>query len=550
MDRERWDKRSAFVMAAIGSAIGLGNVWRFPYVAYANGGGAFLIPYIIALITTGVPLVALEYYLGIRYQRGPTEAYGFIRKKSNYIGWFALCVATMITFYYTVVIAWAWNYMLYSIGVKWAGIESDFFFGKVLGLSKGIDQLRGIQWPLVLGNFLTWLAIFLILFKGIKVVGRVVNWTVGIPWLLLAVLFVRGITLNGAASGLDFYLRSDFSKLLDPNVWLAAYGQIFFSLSLGFGIMIAYASYLPKDSDINTNAWVVSFADCATSFFAGFAVFSTLGYLAMVTNQPLDKVVGGGPALAFVIYPTAIAQLPGGVFIQSIFGVMFFFTLLTLGIDSAFSGVEAIVAGLKDSFKIRREVALFWFCLVGFLAGFLYTSKAGLFWLDVVDHWMNWGLVIVGLLEAILIGWFYDINKISADIDSTSEIKLGKFWVFCIKIVTPLVLLVTIVLSIYKEILNPYGGYPTWALMIGGWILMITLLFLSILLQEREYLPNMTNKFLIFIGWLIIYVGMILSFYLFYRATMRLWASFLLGASIVAGAAIINAVRKKDLQSA
>lgn len=495
-------------------------------------------------------MVALEYYLGIRYQRGPTEAYGFIRKKSNYIGWFALCVATMITFYYTVVIAWAWNYMLYSIGVKWAGIESDFFFGKVLGLSKGIDQLRGIQWPLVLGNFLTWFAIFLILFKGIKVVGRVVNWTVGIPWLLLAVLFVRGITLNGAASGLDFYLRSDFSKLLDPNVWLAAYGQIFFSLSLGFGIMIAYASYLPKDSDINTNAWVVSFADCATSFFAGFAVFSTLGYLAMVTNQPLDKVVGGGPALAFVIYPTAIAQLPGGVFIQSIFGVMFFFTLLTLGIDSAFSGVEAIVAGLKDSFKIRREVALFWFCLVGFLAGFLYTSKAGLFWLDVVDHWMNWGLVIVGLLEAILIGWFYDINKISADIDSTSEIKLGKFWVFCIKIVTPLVLLVTIVLSIYKEILNPYGGYPTWALMIGGWILMITLLFLSILLQEREYLPNMTNKFLIFIGWLIIYVGMILSFYLFYRATMRLWASFLLGASIVAGAVIINAVRKKGLQSA
>lgn len=549
MARERWDKRSGFIMAAIGSAIGLGNVWRFPYIAYANGGGAFLIPYIIALITTGIPLVALEYYLGIRYQRGPTEAYGLIRKKSNYIGWFALCVAAMITCYYTVVMAWTWNYMLYSIGVKWAGIEGDFFFGKVLGLSKGIHQLGGIQWPLVLGNLLTWLAIFVILFKGVKVIGKIVNWTVGIPWLLLAILVVRGITLNGAASGLDFYLSPNFSKLLDPSVWLAAYGQIFFSLSLGFGIMIAYASYLPEDSDINTNAWVVSFSDSATSFFAGFAVFSTLGYLAMATNQPLDKVVGAGPALAFVIYPTAIAKLPGGIFIQSIFGVMFFSMLLALGIDSAFSLIEAVVTGLKDSFKIKRKAALFWVCLVGFLIGSLYTSKAGLFWLDVVDHWMNWGLVIVGLLEAILIGWLYEINRVSADIDSTSEIKLGKFWVFCVKILTPLVLLVTIVLSIYKEILNPYGGYPTWALMAGGWILMITLLFLSILLQEREYLQNITNKFVIFVGWLIIYVGMILSFYLFYKATARLWASLLLGASIIVGAVIINAIRKKGLQN-
>lgn len=548
MDRERWDKRSAFILAAIGSAIGLGNVWRFPYVAYANGGGAFLIPYIIALITTGIPLVALEYYLGIRYQRGPTEAYGFMRKKSNYIGWFALCVAAMITFYYTIVMAWTWNYMLYSVGVQWAGVEEEFFFRKVLGLSGNISQLGGLQWPLVLGNFLTWLGIFLILFKGVKVIGKVVNWTVGLPWLLLAILAIRGMTLNGAASGLDFYLRPDFSKLLDPNVWLAAYGQIFFSLSLGFGIMIAYASYLPRDSDINTNAWVVSFSDSATSFFAGFAVFSTLGYLAMATNQPLDKVVGAGPALAFIIYPTAIAKLPGGVFVQSIFGIMFFSMLLALGIDSAFSLIEAVVTGLRDSFKIKRGSALFWVCLVGFSVGFLYTSRAGLFWLDIVDHWMNWGLVIVGVLEAILVGWLYEINRVSADIDSTSQIKLGKFWVFCVKILTPVVLSVTIVLSIYKEILNPYGEYPTWALMVGGWILLMTLLSLSILLQERKYLPTMTNRSLIVGGWLIIYVGMILSFYLFYYATMRLWASLLLPASIVAGTLIINAIRRKGLQ--
>src|SRR6056297_768186 len=182
MARERWEKRSSFILAAIGSAIGLGNVWRFPYMAYSNGGGAFFIPYIIALITTGIPLVALEYYLGARHQLGPSEAYGKVKKNTNYIGWFALGVAGMITFYYAVVMGWAFNYLYSSIGIKWAGNEGNFFNNTVLGISKGIYSFGGLRWPVVLGTFLTWVAIFLIIFKGIKVVGKVVNWTVGIPW--------------------------------------------------------------------------------------------------------------------------------------------------------------------------------------------------------------------------------------------------------------------------------------------------------------------------------------------------------------------------------
>jgi NSS family neurotransmitter:Na+ symporter len=545
MARERWDKRAAFVMAAIGSAIGLGNVWRFPYMAYANGGGAFFIPYLIALITTGIPLVALEYYLGVRYQQGPTEAYGFIKKRTNYIGWFALGTAAMITFYYTVVMSWAWNYMFYSIGVDWAGNEKNFFFGNVLGITKSIEDLGGIQWYLVLGNVVTWGVIFLVIFKGVKVVGKVVTWTVCIPWALILVLIIRGITLQGSANGLDFYLRPDFSHLLNPTVWLGAYGQIFFSLSLGFGIMIAYASYLPKDSDINTNAWVVSFANCATSFFAGFAVFSVLGYLAFTTNQPVEKVVGAGPGLAFVTYPTAIAKLPGGVVVQSIFGIMFFLMLVTLGIDSAFSLVEAIVTGLKDSFNLNRAKVTFWVCFVGAVVGFLYASRAGLYWLDVVDHWMNWGLVIVGLLEAILIGWFFDINKVSSDIDSTSEMKFGKLWVISVKYITPAILLITIIKSIYKELKYHYEGYPIWSLIVGGWILLISLMFFAFIMQSRKEIPTMNAKFLRFIAWLIIYSGLIIAFYLFYGATHLLIPSIVLVASVVVGSLIISMLNKQ-----
>ncbi|MDB9822415.1 sodium-dependent transporter [Deltaproteobacteria bacterium] len=544
MARERWGRRSAFIMAAIGSAIGLGNVWRFPYMAYTNGGGAFFIPYLIALITTGIPLLSLEYYLGIRYQKGPTEAYDFIKKKSNFIGWFALGTAAMITFYYCVVISWAWNFMFHSIGVDWTGDEKSFFFDRILGISDSIGNLGGIQWHLVLGNLITWVLIFLIVFKGIKVVSKVVTWTVGLPWVLLLILIVRGITLEGSTRGLDFYLRPDFSQLLNPNVWLGAYGQIFFSLSLGFGVMIAYASYMPKDSDIHTNSWVVSFANCTTSFFAGFAVFSILGYLALTTNQPIEKVVGSGPGLAFVIYPTAIAKLPGGLVVQSIFGVLFFLMLITLGIDSAFSLVEAIVTGIRDSSGISRQKVTFWVCLTGFLVGFLYVTYAGLYWLDVVDHWMNWGLVIVGLLEAILIGWFFNISEVSDDIDATSEVKFGKLWIISVKYITPFILLAIIISSIYKELRIPYEGYPIWSLMIGGWVLLISLMFFSFLIQSRKDIKEMNAKFIRFTGWLIIYAGLITAFYLFYIFSNIILPSAILVGSVIIGSIIISSLNK------
>jgi NSS family neurotransmitter:Na+ symporter len=519
-------------------------------MAYSNGGGAFFIPYVIALITTGIPLLALEYYLGVRYQRGPTEAYGLVKKNTNYIGWFAVATASMITIYYCVVISWAWNYLFHSFGVQWAGGEKDFFFKTVLGISEGIGSLGGMQWSLVLGNLITWLVIFLVIFKGVKIVGKVVTWTVALPWALILILIIRGVTLEGAAKGLDFYLSPDFSRLLDPQVWLGAYGQIFFSLSLGFGIMVAYASYMPKESDINTNSWIVSFANCATSFFAGFAVFSVLGYLALTTNQPIEGVAKAGPGLAFVIYPTAIAKLPGGVFIQSIFGILFFFMLITLGIDSAFSLVEAIVTGLKDSFTLGREKVTFWVCVVGFLVGFLYCTGAGLYWLDVVDHWMNWGLVMVGLLEAVLIGWFFSIQKVSDDIDATSEIKFGKFWVVCVKYITPLVLLITIVSSIYKELKAPYGGYPIWSLMVGGWILLITLMFIAFIIQSRKEIPSMDRKFFRFIGWLIIYGGLIVAFYLFYAGVHTLIPLATLVGSILIGSIIIRQLNRQRLKAA
>lgn len=551
MAREKWAKQDAFIMAAIGSAIGLGNVWRFPYMAYSNGGGAFFIPYIVALITAGIPLLALEYYLGIYYQTGPTKCYAKIHKKAGWIGNLSLGASFMITVYYCVIMAWVWKYLYYSFNINWAGKEKLFFYEKTLNLSESISTLGGIQWPLVLGLFLTWLFIYLIIFKGLKVVSKVINWTVGLPWVIILILLIRGVTLPGAFNGLEFYLNPQFSKLLEPSVWLAAYGQIFFSLSLGFGIMVAYSSYLPKNSDIATSAWVVSFANSLTSFFAGFAIFSALGYLATLSGTPVSEVIKSGPGFAFIVYPSVISTLPGGPIAQATFGFSFFLMLLLLGIDSAFSLTEAITTGLRDSFGFKREWVCFWVCLAGFLGGSIYVTSSGLYWLDIVDHWMNWILVFVGLFEAILIGYFCDVKEVARFIDNQSKIKIGKLWIFSIKYLTPFVLILTLGSNIFNEIKTPYGGYPLKYLVFGGWG---SVLFLTIFAFVSHYWQSIKRSgrhaLSMFSLLSISIIGLLFSIYRFYQSTeVILMASIIFLGAIALFGIFLSKIFNQEVQA-
>ena len=551
MARERWDKRQAFIMAAIGSAIGLGNVIRFPYQLAQNGGASFLIPYVVALITTGIPLLALEIYFGIRFQKGPTEALGKVRKNTNFIGWFAvLAGAAMITFYYTVLMGWSVNYMaksvqgLFSGALPWSENSRRFFFNEILKFKETPFSFGALNIGSVIGNLVVWSAVFLVLLKGVKVVGKIVNWTVGIPWIIIIVLIIRGITLEGSGAGLEYYLHFDYHQILEPRVWLAAYGQVFFSLSLGFGVIIAYASYMPKDSDINANAWVISFANCATSFFAGFAIFSTLGYMAAVQGVPVADVAGDpGIGLAFVAYPSAIASLPGGIVTQALFAIAFFFMIFMLGVDTAFSLVETIVTGLKDTFGGKRVKITATVCVVGFLFGFIYCFQNGLIWLDIVDHWMSWGLMGVGLMEAVLIGWFYNTKKVIVDIDSTSGIKFGTFWIICIKYVTPIILILTFIVNFVNEFNKPYEGYNTVALLIGGWGLLITLFFIALLLQKRGDLKN-PGKLL---GYAIAIAGFVFSANYYYAHNNALGTVFLIVA-IAIGVVTGKYVKSKEIE--
>lgn len=494
--RDRWDSRFAFVMAAIGSAVGLGNVWRFPAKVYECGGGAFFIPYIVALITAGIPLMILEMGIGQMFQGGAPKALRRMNRNFEWVGWFALAVGTVIAFYYAIVMAYAWHYLYESVRyaldtLPWAGKAEEYFYRDVLAMSTKPEDLFVIRWPLVAGLALTWAMVFLIIHRGVHRVGRVVLITVPLPVLLLGILAVRGLTLEGALQGIEYYLTPDFAKLKDPRVWLEAYGQIFFSLSVGFGVMIAYASYNRRRGDITNNAFITSFADCATSFLAGFVVFSVLGFLAVKTHTSVDKVVSGGLGLAFVTYPTAIVRLGDlGAFWPPVVAVLFFLMLLSLGIDSLFSMVEAVCAGLEDRFPFithRRASAIL--CVLGFVVGvFFFATRAGVGWLDIADHWASYGFVFVGLMQCLIVGYFFRTERLTHYINSVSEIHLGGWWDLCIRLITPLSLIIFLGAGLLAEITDRlYGSadWPRWMVLVGPSLLFA--FFLTAFLLARQW---------------------------------------------------------------
>jgi NSS family neurotransmitter:Na+ symporter len=476
-------------MAAVGSAIGLGNVWRFPYVCYENGGGAFLIPYFIALFTAGIPLMILEFSVGHWARGSPPDVFKKIGKKWEWAGWLTVLIPFIVASYYIVVMSWCFSYMIYSIDLRWGMYAEQFFLKNFLGITSSPLIFGGIRIPVLLGLIAIWISIFLILYKGVKRIGKVVALTVPIPTILLIVLTIRGLTLPGSIEGISYYLSPNFSQLLNAKVWLAAYAQVFFSLGVAQGIMITYASFLKRKSDITNNAFITSLADAGTSFFAGFTVFSIVGYLAASKGVGIENLGIAGPYLIFVTYPTAISLLP----IAALFGVIFYIALLTFGIDSAFSMIEPITSGIHRKWKITKIKATAIICTLGFFASLIFTTGSGIYWLEMLDHFIaNFGLVTVGLVECLILGWIFNLNRLREHANKTSDIIIGRWWNMLIKFIIPAVLIIILVASIADNIINPYMNYPWWIILIGGMAPVIIIFLLSLLLMKIKDIKEET----------------------------------------------------------
>jgi len=489
--RERWSSRFTFIFAAIGSAIGLGNVWRFPYMSYSYGGGAFLVAWFVGLLIMGVPWLIMEFGMGRYFQKGAPGVFAGIGKKLEWIGWWPVFVAFLIVSYYCVIMAWALRYAVSSVVMAWGVGEAgasgagDFFFKTVLKLSDGPGTLGHPVVPIVIGLAVVWIAMYIIIYKGAGRTGKIAVWTVIIPWVILVVLLIRGLTLPGAVKGLNYYLTPDWAKLKQGDVWFAALSQIAFTLSVGMAGMYAYGSFVAKKGDITNNAFITSFSNCATSYFAGFAVFSIIGFIMQSLNIPIDKVSASGLGLAFVSYPVGISMMPTGA---PVVGVLFFLCLFFLGIDSAFFLAHGgVIAPIYDKFGMKLKNSTLLICILGFLLGILFTTQGGLYWLDIIDRAVSfYGLLLTGAIASFVVGWIFPAKKLRDHINETSDIKLGAWFDWMLKIVVPAgALFVVIYGGFAKDLPLKYGGYPKWAAAFV-WITLVVTFILSFVFQSLK----------------------------------------------------------------
>lgn len=479
-NRPQWGTRAGFIMAAAGSAIGLGNIWRFPAVAYENGGGAFFIPYLFALLTAGIPILVMEFAIGHKYRSSAPGSLGKINRKFQGIGWWQLAISFVISVYYAAVIAWALSYAIFAINLRWGDDTEGFLFGQYLKLAETPGQFGGIVPGVFIPLLIVWLVALFILYSGVRKGIEAAN-KIMLPalFVLFIILVIRALTLEGAAEGLNAFFKPNWDSIFSGKVWVAAYSQIFFSLSIGFAIMVTYSSYLAKKSDITNNAFITGFANSGFELLAGIGVFSILGFMAMQQGVGIDEVVSGGVGLAFVVFPQIINQLPA---FNGFFGFLFFASLVLAGMSSLISIVETYVAGIQEKFNVTRTKAVLFGGGLAAIISILFSSNGGLYFLDVVDYFINnFGVALAGLVEVIAIAWIArELGKLQEHANGISDIKLGSWWKISLAVITPVVLGYMMFDNIRTNIMENYEGYETWFVTAFGWVVVVAVIIVGI----------------------------------------------------------------------
>lgn len=467
--REQWSHQTGFILAAIGSAVGLGNIWRFPGVAYESGGGAFLIPYLVALLTAGIPILFLDYAIGHRYRAAPPLAFRRLRKGAEPLGWFQILLSFVIAVYYAAVLAWAASYFVFSFNLSWGQDTQAFFLEDYLKVGDpqvSTTLVAGVAIPLVL----VWIAVLVTLGLGVARGIQAVN-MVFIPALAVAFLglVIRALTLPGAFEGLNALFTPNWSALGDPAVWIAAYSQVFFSLSIAFGIMITYASYRNRKANLTSSGLVVAFANSSFEILAGIGVFSTLGFMAYRQQIPVGDLEGlTGPILSFVTFPAVISQMPGG----QIFGAVFFASLVMAGFTSLISILQGVSASIQEKFGFsRRASAVSVAAICGLISIGLFSTTSGLLALDTVDQWANnVGVVSSAIAMCVVVVWLTRRgDTLRQHLSAVSTFAVNKVWLLLIGVVVPIVLIVMLAQRLIALVTEGYEDLPGWYLLIFGW---------------------------------------------------------------------------------
>lgn len=489
--REQWGSRLGFIMAAVGSAIGLGNIWRFPATAYENGGGAFFVPYLFALLTAGIPLLIMEFTIGHKHRGSAPLSWFFFSKKTEWMGWWQVTIAFIISTYYAVIVAWAISYTIFSFNLKWGKNPTDFLTGDYLQVAAP-GHFGGLVPGVLIPLIVVWIVTLGILFKGVqKGIEAANKFFIPLLVLMFLIIVIRAVTLDGATLGLQAFFEPHWDKIWDGKVWVAAYGQIFFSLSIAFAIMITYASYLPKKSDITNNAFITGFANSGFELLAGIGVFAALGFMATqqgISVAELAKQGVGGVGLAFMVFPRIINEFPG---FNQLFGVLFFLSLIFAGMSSLISICQTYIAAIQEKFNISRTKAVFFGGGLSAIVSLIFATRGGLNFLDVTDYFINqFGVALAGLVEVILISWILrQLTPLQAHANGISDIRLGSWWKICLGIITPIVLGYMMFDLVHQNIEKNYGGYPN-GIITAGWLTAVVAIVIGILLSVKKWHPD------------------------------------------------------------
>ena len=329
---------------------------------------------------------------------------------------------------------------------------------------------------------LVWVITLVVIGLGVKRGISRAN-VVMIPLLLVMflILVVRAVTLPGAVDGLNAFFTPNWASLADPAVWAAAYGQIFFSLSVGFGIMITYSSYLRRRTNLTGSGLVVGFANSSFELLAGIGVFAVLGFMAMSSGSEINDVAAGGIGLAFIAFPSIVSSTSAGPLI----GALFFASLVFAGFTSMISIVEVVTSAIQDKLGLSRVASTLVVGLPMAIASMLLLSTTtGLYFLDITDEFVNkFGILLGAFAMVVVIAWVLrKLPLLQRHLDRVSSVKFGKLWLALVGVVVPIVLGGVLVSEVIKHINNPYGGYPLGMLGVFGWGMAGSLIVGAILL--------------------------------------------------------------------
>ncbi|XP_069046525.1 sodium- and chloride-dependent GABA transporter 2-like isoform X2 [Lepisosteus oculatus] len=510
-ERGQWANKREFILAVSGQIVGLGNIWRFPYLCYKNGGGVFLIPYVLFLFICGLPLFLLETALGQYTSQGGITCWRKICPLFEGIGFCTVVIMIYNVIVYIIIQAWAFFYLFssFSSELPWASCRNTWntdscvefdkqnltsnwtdgekttsavmeFWKRVLGISGGIDEVGSLRWELALCLLLAWIICYFSVWKGVKSTGKVVYVTATFPYVMLVVLLVRGLTLPGAADGLVFYLYPDVTRLTDPQVWMEAGTQIFFSYSVCAGLLIALSSYNKYNNNCYRDSFYLCLLNSTTSFVAGFAIFSVLGFMAHEQGVDISLVAESGPGLAFIAYPKAVAMMP----LPQLWATCFFIMIILLGLDTQFVGIETVMTAIVDLFPAvfqrgyRRELLLLLFCVVCFLLGLLMVTEGGIYIFHLLDYYACSGACIffVAIFQTICIGWVYGADLLYTNIEDMIGYRPLAAFRYCWLYITPAVCTCIFIFSLVKytplKFNNTYV-YPDWAYVLG-WLFVLS----------------------------------------------------------------------------